>query len=519
MKITSGSVILVITSALVVIAIAAHPANGKPRKKKMTAPALAAYGIDIQQTSVSGVSSGAAMAVQMHVAHSSIMRGVGVIAGVAYDCANSALATAAQRVAQGLLCMTGAVDYAPAAIARTTAAAAVPGAIDDPAAHLPRQKVWLFSGYNDGSVRRGAMNAVDEYYRHYANSGNVFYQIDNHAPHALITNGYGGPCLGVNAKYVNDCQYDAAGQLLKHIYGDLALPSSTGPSGSILAFDQREFVAGGNPKAVGLADTGYVYVPQACTPTTPCRVHVVFHGCKQYAGKVGDAVYKHGGYNKWADTNKTIVLYPQTQPFALNPEGCFDWWGFSDAGHDFARKTGQQISAFKKMLDRLAEGFVPNTPSDPFGTPQGFSVNDSTSTSVDLIWRPNTAATGFNVYRSSSSTGPYTKINGGLVSGASFSDRARSSNTTYYYQIRAVDGLNQESAPTSPIVGTTPSPPPACDPFYSNNIVHVANARAWTLLGDTRALGSNDQMGLYSTDVHSHLIKDAPLSYSKRYCP
>ena len=40
-------------------------------------PPLVAYGIDIQQTSVSGVSSGGAMAVQMHVAHSSKMRGVG----------------------------------------------------------------------------------------------------------------------------------------------------------------------------------------------------------------------------------------------------------------------------------------------------------------------------------------------------------------------------------------------------------------------------------------------------------
>ena len=51
-------------------------------------PPLASYGIDIQQTSVSGVSSGGAMAVQMHVAYSSIMRGVGVIAGVAYNCAD-----------------------------------------------------------------------------------------------------------------------------------------------------------------------------------------------------------------------------------------------------------------------------------------------------------------------------------------------------------------------------------------------------------------------------------------------
>lgn len=47
------------------------------------AASLPSYGIDISQTSVSGVSSAGAMAVQMHVAHSSIMRGVGIIAGVA----------------------------------------------------------------------------------------------------------------------------------------------------------------------------------------------------------------------------------------------------------------------------------------------------------------------------------------------------------------------------------------------------------------------------------------------------
>ena len=34
------------------------------------------------------------MAVQTHFAHSSIMRGVGVIAGVAYDCTNSAVGVA-----------------------------------------------------------------------------------------------------------------------------------------------------------------------------------------------------------------------------------------------------------------------------------------------------------------------------------------------------------------------------------------------------------------------------------------
>ena len=43
--------------------------------------------IDIAQTSVSGLSSGAYMAVQLHVAHASIMVGVGAFAGGPYGCA------------------------------------------------------------------------------------------------------------------------------------------------------------------------------------------------------------------------------------------------------------------------------------------------------------------------------------------------------------------------------------------------------------------------------------------------
>src|SRR5215475_9960381 len=91
-----------------------------------TAPPLPAYGVDIHQTSVSGVSSGGAMAVQMHIAHSAIMRGVGVIAGVTYDCADSSLQSASQRAVQGLLCLPGNIDYAQDSIARTAAAAGVP---------------------------------------------------------------------------------------------------------------------------------------------------------------------------------------------------------------------------------------------------------------------------------------------------------------------------------------------------------------------------------------------------------
>lgn len=492
------------------------------------AASLPSYGIDISQTSVSGVSSGGAMAVQMHVAHSSIMRGIGVIAGVAYGCVDPRLPLAGpdSRVARGLACMDGGGLFGGSAgadfsIQRTNDAAAAPNhqAIDD-LAYLKPQKVWLFSGYNDGTVRRGAMDAVAKYYENYVNVGNVFYQTENHAPHALITGDYGITCLDFRTPYINDCKYDAAGFLLKHIYGSLNPPNNNKLGGSFKTFNQGDFVDGGIPALVGLADKGYVYVPKACKTET-CRVHVVFHGCEQYAGKVHAAVYKHAGYNKWADTNKLIVLYPQTEADLLNPKGCWDWVGFYAAlpNADFAQKTGHQIAAIKAMLDHLAKGPPRGggTP-DTFGQPQNVQVSDTTSASLALIWQPNSAAKGFNIYRSSSSNGTYTIINSGLVSGASFGDQNLSPNTTYYYIISAVDGSNVESAQTGPVSGTTASVPSGCDPYYSDNFTHWTNHRAERDGINAKAKGSGDPMGLLSATVSTHLIKVGPNYYRLLYC-
>jgi len=495
----------------------------------LAAPPLPNYGIDINQTSVSGVSSGGAMAVQMHVAHSSIMRGVGVIAGVTYDCANSDLPSASASKIQGASCMDGSIDYANDSIGRTDSAAAH-GYIDNPG-KLAGQKVWLFSGYNDGLVRRKAMNTVAKYYEHYL--GNVFYKNNSHAPHALITNHSGGPCLDVNHDFLNNCNYDAAGFLLKHIYGRLNPPSSNSSGGSILAFDQTEFVDPALVGRVGLADTGYVYVPNACKTTT-CRVHIVFHGCLQYAGRVNNAVYENAGYNKWADTNNFIVLYPQTEPIGTlplgdNPQGCWDWWGLSDTlsgNREFARKTGYQISAIRRMLDRLAQGSVSGGgSSDTFGKPQHFSVADNTSSAIALTWQPNSAATGFNIYRSTSSAGTYTKINSNPLLNASFGDQGLSPNTTYYYKISAIDGSNHESAKTGPVHKKTASKPPACDPYFSDNELHVTLGRAFAGFDKgqvvAQAVGSLEVMGPIDWDHFSELIKDDVLwpSYHVRYCP
>ena len=51
--------------------------------KTVTAPSLSpeSYNVDIGETSVSGLSSGAYMAVQFHVSFSSIVKGAGITAG------------------------------------------------------------------------------------------------------------------------------------------------------------------------------------------------------------------------------------------------------------------------------------------------------------------------------------------------------------------------------------------------------------------------------------------------------
>src|SRR5690349_9244152 len=53
--------------------------------------ALPSLNVNIDETSISGISSGAYMAVQFAVAHSALVRGVGAIAGGPYYCAKDDL--------------------------------------------------------------------------------------------------------------------------------------------------------------------------------------------------------------------------------------------------------------------------------------------------------------------------------------------------------------------------------------------------------------------------------------------
>lgn len=454
---------------------------------------LPAYNVDKPQSSVSGLSSGAYMAVQFHLSHAGTLRGAGVLAGGPYYCAQGDLDTALSTCMEG----TPSIEPLLAHAGREAAAGRI-----DPLAALAQQRVWLFSGYNDGTVRPPVVRALQQFYRRHVSPQHIFFKDNLRAGHAQVTLDSGGACDFPGGSFIGNCGYDAAGMLLRHIYGHLEPRNGGTLRGKLVRFDQREFVTGGL-RASGLAQTGFAYVPAPCVDRAPCRVHIAFHGCKQHEGRIGQAFVTGAGYNPWADTNRIIVLYPQTAATwaaPVNPQGCWDWWGYT--GPDYAQKNGPQIAAVKKMLDRLAEGFD-GRPHTGAAAAIELEVTDTTATSAALAWTPGAAAGGYHILRWSGGDGPV-RINREPVSGASFADSGLAPDTRYGYQVVAAAG----AVASRQVEVRTAAETPRCEVYFSDNATHVQRGRAYVWWGYTYARGSGEPMGWWNSFTDTLLRRE-----------
>lgn len=336
------------------------PTPDEPTAGDRAAGPLPSLVIEPGGVTVSGISSGGYMAHQMHVAHSASIAGAGVVAGGPYHCAGSGFPFNLLRTYEtcmnlaDLIPFMGPPELAPS-IAQTKQEA-LKGRIDDPA-HLRGAKLYLFSGRLDETVPQPVMDVLKAYYESFADPKDIAYVNNIRAGHAMITETFGNACDTSASPFVNDCDYDAAHAILAQLYGPLRPPD--GESGEIMSFAQDAIVR--DAARHGLARVGYAFIPDACAGGASCRLHVAFHGCRQSAEAVGDAFYRHAGYNPWAAANNIVVLYPQATAvrkrllgIALpwpNPLGCWDWWGYT--GPEFDLKSGYQIAAVAAMIDRL----------------------------------------------------------------------------------------------------------------------------------------------------------------------
>ena len=472
--------------------------------------------IDLQQTTVSGISSGAFMAVQMAVAKSASVRGVAVTAGGPYNCALDAangylVVAGAGSMTSIARCMQGdpslpaqpITDDQLAQMVSTTTAWAQKGKID-PVSNLANQAVWVFHGYNDGIVKLPVSQALLQWYGNFAPTTQIFAKDTLNAAHAQISAACGDTraascnlCPTVGNQFINTCTdqpqpsapvvYDAAGSALQMFYGPLKRTATSQLSATAQEFSQRPYLKWHSGLSVAMSsqiamgDTGYVYVPQACKDGQSCRLHIAFHGCMQSATSIKRAFVDGAGVNEWADANRMVVLYPQATPTnmpVVNPMGCWDWWGYNDIPQiatfmipnpvgTFATSEGVQIAAVWRMAEHLAAKGKPGTWATPVTPVPQLQALDQSDDQVLLRWQPVSAASGYRIYRSSGSDAP--QAVGGVVTQAFWADSGLQAQHSYRYTVRAVVN-GQESPDSNAVTVSTARLAPTlaqCNPYFS----------------------------------------------------
>ncbi|MBH9577267.1 hypothetical protein [Inhella proteolytica] len=283
--------------------------------------------------SVSGVSSGAYMAVQLWLAQSPRFEGgLATVAGGPYACAGSVFEALGPCLGRSPLNDVALLARAQAALASGALPAQPRGG-----------RAYLFAGARDTIVAPSTTAALATQLQ--ALRPELALQLETGVPatHGWVTRDQGSACDQMQPPFLLACGFDLASALLQHLHGPLQ-PRGEAAAGTLQAFDQRAFHAGAD-----LADTGYVFIPQTCA-AGGCHVHVALHGCRMNGAAIGEAFARHSGLNEWAASNRLVLLYPQTGAAATN--ACWDWWGYADAG--FAGRQGAQQRAIVAMLERLA---------------------------------------------------------------------------------------------------------------------------------------------------------------------
>lgn len=96
--------------------------------------------------------------------------------------------------------------------------------------------------------------------------------------------------------------------------------------------------------------------------------------------------------------------------------------------------------------------------SNAANSPLSIPVTGTAAHSVGVSWTDgNSGISGYNVYRGTTTGGPYTKQNSSLIPNLNWSDDAVQNGQTYFYVITAVDSSGSESGFSSEVSATIPN--------------------------------------------------------------
>lgn len=356
----------------------------------------------IDQVTVSGISSGAAMALQYAVAHSASVNGVAAIAGPSWGCARGLVSTAINDCMCGRQPLPSALPLAQE-LARS-------GAIDPLANGRPKalSRGFVFHSPLDATVVASTGQASAAFLASFIGTPPVVdtgnnADGSNHAGHGIVSPGGTDRCeaSAKDRSYVRQCgQEDNARDLFKALFPgvqqDEAKRRNQVNATDIQPFDQRPFIAAvtrsgdyiapdslafffyptrsERRQRLDMAATGYVHVPPSCRQAgARCGLHIAFHGCKQQVREFALTA----GYVQWAELHRQIVLFPaidqgaspvseacssgainkvvDTAWYQPNPNGCWDWWGYLDGAERTRHLTrgGLQMRVIEQMVQAI----------------------------------------------------------------------------------------------------------------------------------------------------------------------
>ena len=389
--------------------------------------------------------------------------------------------------------------------------------IDD-ISNMATQKIYMISGSSDTTVSTAVMNQLYKYYvtdGQFIPSTNVVYKKDLKSAHTFPTDfdsaGNNG-CGVASSPYISNCGFDGAGAILEHMYGTLQPRNDGTLNGKFIEFDQSEFLS--SPRTWGMSTTGWVYVPKSCSDGNLCKLHIAYHGCLQGYEKISDKYVKNTGFNRWADTNNIIVIYPQAVTTSTqasgsiaqfpNLNGCWDWIGWY--GADFDVKSGKQLTAMKKIIDRITGGF------NPIAAPTGLQVTSTTDNSISLSWNQVSGANGYRLYRNN------IQISASITT-TTYTDTNLDSGSTYNYYVTAISSGGSESAPSTTVSGKTTGTPPAVQVPTG---LTVADTTTNSITLTWQAAGGADSYRIYRdgnqiTDVTAPTYTDTNLQSGTEY--
>jgi hypothetical protein len=189
----------------------------------------------------------------------------------------------------------------------------------------------------------------------------------------------------------------------------------------------------------------------------------------QSVGDIQQDFVRHAGYNEWADTNHIIALYPQAKAVSVtslgitNPKACWDWWGYLDAdptvNPTYLLKTGKQIAAIKRMIDRLTSG-ASTQAAGPVVSQAAIRAVDRSDTAVDLAWPAVSGASRYAIFRAGPADQSLRQI--ATITGLSFADSGLHPATEYRYAVGVA--VPAGAQPQSSVVTvTTLRKVPKCD--------------------------------------------------------